>query len=73
MNQITYEKIKKEHLIKGTLPQIDYTFFRFLLSNKFNQEENMTKEKMNELYEKSQEIVAMMEELGIKEYKGYSL
>ena len=33
----------------------------------------MTKEKMNELYEKSQEIVAMMEELGIKEYKGYSL
>ena len=28
---------------------------------------------MNELYEKSQEIVAMMEELGIKEYKGYSL
>ena len=28
----------------------------------------MTKEKMNELYEKSQEIVAMMEELGIKEY-----
>ena len=33
----------------------------------------MTKEKMNELYEKSQEIVTMMEELGIKEYKGYSL
>ena len=33
----------------------------------------MTKEKMNELYEKSQEIVAMMEELGIKEYKGYLL
>ncbi|WP_435308826.1 hypothetical protein [Sebaldella termitidis] len=30
----------------------------------------MTKEKMNELYEKSQEIVTMMEELGIKEYKG---
>ena len=33
----------------------------------------MTKEKMNELYKKSQEIVTMMEELGIKEYKGYSL
>lgn len=33
----------------------------------------MTKEKMNELYEKSQEIVTMMEELGIKEYKGYNL
>lgn len=33
----------------------------------------MTKEKMNELYEKSQEIVTMMEELGIKEYKGYLL
>ena len=33
----------------------------------------MTKEKMNELYEKSQEIVTMMEELGIKEYKGYIL
>ena len=33
----------------------------------------MTKEKMNELYEKSQEIVTMMEELGIKEYKGYTL
>lgn len=33
----------------------------------------MTKEKMNELYKKSQEIVTMMEELGIKEYKGYIL
>ena len=33
----------------------------------------MTKEKMNELYEKSQEIVTMMEELGIKEYEGYIL
>ena len=33
----------------------------------------MTKEKMKELYEKSQEIVTMMKELGIKEYKGYSL
>ena len=33
----------------------------------------MTKEQMNELYKKSQEIVTMMEELGIKEYKGYSL
>ena len=33
----------------------------------------MTKEQMNELYEKSLEIVTMMEELGIKEYKGYSL
>ena len=33
----------------------------------------MTKEKMNELYEKSQEIVTMMEELGIKEYNGYIL
>ena len=33
----------------------------------------MTKEKMNELYEKSQEIVTMMKELGIKEYKGYNL
>ena len=33
----------------------------------------MTKEKMNELYKKSQEIVAMMAELGIKEYKGYLL
>ena len=33
----------------------------------------MTKEKMKELYEKSQEIVTMMEELGIKEYKGYNL
>ena len=28
---------------------------------------------MNELFEKSQEIVTMMKELGIKEYKGYSL
>ena len=33
----------------------------------------MTKEKMNELYEKSQKIVTMMKELGIKEYKGYNL
>ena len=33
----------------------------------------MTKEQMNELYEKSLEIVTMMEELGIKEYKGYLL
>ena len=33
----------------------------------------MTKEKMNELYEKSQEIVTMMEELGIKECNGYVL
>ena len=33
----------------------------------------MTKEQMNELYKKSQEIVTMMEELGIKEYKGYLL
>ena len=33
----------------------------------------MTKEQMNELYKKSQEIVTMMEELGIKKYKGYIL
>ena len=33
----------------------------------------MTKKQMNELYKKSQEIVTMMEELGIKEYKGYNL
>ena len=33
----------------------------------------MTKEQMNELYEKSLEIVTMMEELGIKEYEGYIL
>ena len=33
----------------------------------------MTKEKMNELYEKSQEIVTIMKELGIKEYEGYIL
>ena len=33
----------------------------------------MTKEKMKELYEKSQEIVTIMKELGIKEYEGYIL
>lgn len=33
----------------------------------------MTKEKMNKLYKKSQEIINMMEELGIKEYNGYIL
>ena len=33
----------------------------------------MTKEKMDKLFKKSQEIKNMMNELGIKEYHGYSI
>ena len=33
----------------------------------------MTKDKLNKLFEKSQEIINMMNKLGIKEYHGYSI
>ena len=33
----------------------------------------MTKDKLNELFEKSQEIINTMNKLGIKEYHGYSV
>ncbi|MCP1226304.1 hypothetical protein [Sebaldella sp. S0638] len=32
----------------------------------------MTKEKINKLFEKSQDIINMMNELGIRKYRGYS-
>ncbi|MCP1226707.1 hypothetical protein [Sebaldella sp. S0638] len=33
----------------------------------------MTKEKINKLFEKSQEIINMINKLGISEYHGYSI